>query len=156
MKKGLSKFDIYAIAIGSVGIGYFVYKQIQKNKGTQGEKKDVKKVEDDVTILKKQGQSPSYTEGSYNIFASQLLQAMAGYGTDEQQIYRVMAKMSKDIDFAKLVTAFGVRTLPCDPLRPFDNCGSGNLLELLSSELDDSEANYCNKILAKNGVKYRI
>lgn len=157
MKKGLSKFDIYAIAIGTAGVGYFVYRQIQKSKGAKDEKKDVKKVEDDVAILKKKGQSPSYTEGSYNILASQILQACAGYGTDEQQIYRVMDKMKKDIDFAKLVTAFGRRTLPCDRLmRPFDNCGDGNLLELLSSELDDSEANYCNKILAKNGVTYRI
>jgi len=56
MKKGLSKFDIYAIAIGTAGIGYFVYRQIQKSKGTKDEKKDVKKVEDDVAILKKKGQ----------------------------------------------------------------------------------------------------
>jgi hypothetical protein len=157
MKKGLSKFDIYAIAIGTAGIGYFVYRQIQKNKENKGEKKDVKKVEDDITTLSKKGQKPSYTEGSYGIFASQILQACAGYGTDEEQIYRVMEKMKKDIDFAKLVSAFGRRTMPCDKLmRPFDNCGDGNLMEILSSELDDSEASKCNNILAKNGVTYRI
>ena len=157
MAKGLSKFDIYAISIGAIGLGFVAYRLITKAKNKALDEKDVKGVKSDLTKMLSSGQKLSHTEGSYNIFASKILQACAGYGTDEDAIYSVMTAMKKDVDFAKLIEVFGRRTIPCDSWsRPFDNCGDGNLIEMLTSELDPQEITKCNSILSKNGVKYRI
>lgn len=157
MANKLSKFDIYAISIGTIGVGYLAYKLITNTSKKIAENKDVNAVKSDLTKLASQGQKLSYTEGSYGIFASKILQACAGYGTDEEAIYSVFRAMKKDIDFAKLIEVFGRRTIPCDSWsRPFDNCGDGNMVELLTSELDSSEISQCNAILQKAGIKYRI
>lgn len=152
MKKGLSKFDIYAIAIGTVGIGFAVYKIIEKNKESAGAKKDVTGVKGDLNKMISSGQKLSWTEGSYGNFASQIYQACLGYATDEDAIYRVFRQIKKNVDMAKLIEVFGRRTLPCDWTRPLDNCGTFNLIELLTAELDDSEIKEVNKILTQNGV----
>lgn len=152
MKKGLSKFDIYAIAIGTVGVGFAIYKIIEKSKETAGAKKDVSSVKSDLNKMLSSGQRLSNTEGSYGNLASQIYQACLGYATDEDAIYRAFKQIKKNVDMAKLIEVFGRRTMPCDWTRPFDNCGTFNLIELLTSELSDSEIKEVNKILAQNGV----
>lgn len=152
MKNRLSKFDIYAIAIGTIGIGVAVYKIIEKSKETSGAKKDVGSVKGDLNKMLSSGQKLSWTEGSYGNFASQIYQACLGYATDEDAIYRVFRQIKKNVDMAKLIEVFGRRALPCDWTRPLDNCGTFNLIELLTAELDDSEIKEVNKILTQNGV----
>jgi hypothetical protein len=145
------------IAGVGIGVGYLIYRGIKKSIDNTGEKQDVKDVTSDIKTFQKQGQTLSHTEGSYSSFASQILQACGGYGTDEESIYRVFRQIKKNIDYAKLFSTFGVRTIPCDMFsRPFDNCGKGNLVEILTSELDDKEINKINDILKSNGVTYRL
>jgi len=152
MKKGLTRFDIYAIAIGTVGIGYAVYKIIEKSKESAGAKKDITGVKGDLNKMISSGQKLSLTEGAYGNLASQIYQACLGYTTDEPAIYRAFRQIKKNVDMAKLIEVFGRRTMPCEWYKPFDNCGTFNLIEMLTSELDESEIKEVNKILTQNGV----
>jgi len=95
---------------------------------------------------------PTYANSQYPGFANQMYAARHGnnvFGTDEDTIYRVLAQMKNNLDFAKLVEAFGKRRLSF-------SLTQGDLIAFLSDELSDSEVAACNSILAGNGIKYRV
>lgn len=82
---------------------------------------------------------PSYPDSYYATFADQLYAAMDGWGTDEESIYNVMYKIKNDVDYMKLVEAFGVRD-------------SESLSEWISGDCNTKEINEINSILKNNGV----
>lgn len=103
----------------------------------------------DIDTLTNQGMKPTYTDGVYMNLADSIESACDGIGTDEQVIYQVMSKMKNDLDVAKLIAAYGKRRLEYTLVW-------GTLSYTLTDELDQSELNQVNSILAKNGIKYKF
>jgi hypothetical protein len=93
------------------------------------------------------GQSPSYQNTQYQIFADSLSAAMAYWGpvnTDEKAIKNVFSKMNNNADVLKLIAAFGIR----------DDWG---LSKWLTYELDDDEKEkYVNQVLRSKGITYQF
>jgi len=55
------------------------------------------------------GQTPSYQNTQYQIFADSLYAAMKGWGTDEETCKQVMLQMNNNADILKLISIFGIR-----------------------------------------------
>lgn len=96
------------------------------------------------------GQIPSYSNTTYNQLADRIEAAgKSGYGTDEEAIYSVFRLLKKDIDYLKLVQAFGTRRLEFSTIY-------ANLGGFLSSELSASEIDKVNQIMESKGLTARI
>jgi hypothetical protein len=93
------------------------------------------------------GQTPSYQNTQYQIFADSLSAAMAYWGpvnTDEKAIKNVFSQMNNNADVLKLISAFGVR----------DDWG---LSKWLTYELDDDEKEKnVNSVLRSKGITYQF
>lgn len=137
-----------------IGIGAFALYRIGKGvaKGLQPKPPTTEKeVKDEIRKMESTLRA-TYADSQYPGFADQLYAARHGnnvFGTDEDTIYRVLAQMKNNLDFAKLVQAFGKRRLSF-------SFTQGDLIAFLSDELSDSEVAACNSILAGNGITYRI
>ncbi len=115
--------------------------------------------------LASQGIRPTYYDSQYELWASQLQEAMAGCGTDEDMILGVMGKMRNDADVLKLVKTFDVRYYrPCAGTQPISytmylldsETFGGGLGEWFGYDLSSGDVSDINEILAGNGVKYRF
>ena len=88
--------------------------------------------------------------GNYTQFADQIYAAvLTVFGTDEAAIYSVFNKMQNNLDVAQLIKAFGKRRLEF----------STTMAELgahLTEDLDTSELNKLNSILAAKNITYRF
>ena len=141
---------VVAAVIG--GVVYVIYKA---TKG-KGDSTSLPNVDGDIPALKKAGQLASYSQGQYDMYANKLKQAFYSYGTDEAAVYAVFTAMNNDLDVANLIKAFGIWKVEGSVWRPLDTRGDGDLSTWMSSELDSSEINYVNTILAKKGIKYKF
>jgi hypothetical protein len=74
MKKGLSKFDIYAIAIGTAGVGYLTYRIIKKTKENRASKKSKQEQEAEYKQFSSK-EKVSYTATSYQNMAKLIFNA---------------------------------------------------------------------------------
>jgi hypothetical protein len=119
----------------AIYFGSKLFKKLKTNKDLQAANKDINELE--------KNQKQNYSDGQYSIWAQQLFVAMSGLGTDENAIYRVFGYMVNDLDVAKLIRAFGVKD-------------DESLGEWLAGDLDSSEIEKVNKILATKNIKYRF
>jgi hypothetical protein len=85
----------------------------------------------------------NYTDVQYQAFASKLYMAMKGIGTDEEAIYSVMQQMKSRSDLMRVIAVFGVK----DDM---------TLNEWMSDELNASEIQKVNTLLASNGILYNF
>lgn len=81
------------------------------------------------------------TQEQFNSFASKLYHAMKGLGTREQDIFDVFEQMQSRSDVLQLIKTFGIKD-------------GDNLKAWLYDDLNSSEINKINQILATNGVNY--
>lgn len=130
-----------------IGVGaYAIYKVGQ----ALGKKLTLSNADKDIKEAQKAGESASYSAATYSQLADKIYSAvMYTWGTDEQAIYDVFNLMKNNIDVANLIKAFGKRRLEF----------STQDLELgahLSNDLDSSEINKVNSILASKGITYRF
>ena len=88
--------------------------------------------------------------------ATDLFEAMDGYGTDYNTIFSNFQKIKTDADFDNLVTAFGTRTINSGTGNIFVDDFKGDLSACLVDELDSTELAQINEILAKNAVNRHI
>jgi hypothetical protein len=97
---------------------------------------------------------PTKPENWYTVKADALELAMFDAGTDEAIIYSTFQDLENNADFDSLFNAFGVRTYTGDWLpTPWM---SGNLVQWLNYELDESERERVNEIMAGNGLTMSI
>jgi len=139
------------IGVGALGAAYLIYKSVSKkvgNGGTSDSKLPSNLNQDLVTATKASPLSYSLTQ--YDTWAAQLKQAMIGWGTDNEAIYRVFRYMKNNADVLQLIKAFGVWKVEAKygiPL-PFETTGTGTLAEALVDDLSSSEIDIVNGILA--------
>lgn len=87
------------------------------------------------------GGTLSYSNSEYNSMASRIYAAVKGPGTDEETIYAQFNKLKTKADLLKLIAAFGTK----DEM---------TLSEWLADDLNNSEINKVNEILANAGIDY--
>ena len=96
------------------------------------------------------GQQPSYTDTSYNNLADRIESAVKSHiFTDKDGIFDVFKLLKKDVDFLKLIKAFGQRRMQF-------TLAYGDLGAFLGSVLNSDDMNQVNSIMAANGLKSRI
>lgn len=78
----------------------------------------------------------TFTEAEYKSFADILFQAFDGWGTTEENVYRVLRKMKTKSDWYKLIDTYGI-----------DKDNEMTLVERLVDEMDSSEISEVNSIL---------
>lgn len=114
------------------------------------EKKQAAEVKTDVETLQKEGIRQTYPNTTYSQFADALDSAMtSGFGTDEKAIYSTFNKLVNDVDYVKLVEAFGYRRMEF-------SYKYGNLSAWLRADLDQSEIDEINRIMRLRGLTVRI
>jgi hypothetical protein len=88
--------------------------------------------------------------------ATEIFNAMDGYGTDESAIVAAFNKVKSDADFDALVRAFGVRTISSGSGNIFVSDFTGDLSECLNDELSSYWIDDINSSLQKKGVTKTI
>jgi hypothetical protein len=91
-----------------------------------------------------------------NKIATDLFDAMDGYGTDEDTINSSFEKIKTDADFDAVVKAFGTRTISSGRGNIFQGDYNGDLIGALKSELSSTEIEELNSILQKNKINRTI
>lgn len=157
------------IAVGGVAIigifGFKIYQDIKRKKDLKQAGQSADEANTELQNLNKQGIKPTITTTQATNFASSLVQAMNGCGTDENMINSVFSKMKNDADVYLLIKQFGVRYYtPCPASNPVsytkylfdDKAFGGDLASWLSYDLTSSEISKINSILSNNKIKYQF
>jgi hypothetical protein len=136
------------ILLAGAGIGSIViFRQIGKLTGFIRQTTQNVQTQSELNQWQNVGQTPSYQNTQYLIFADSLSAAMAYWGpvnTDEEAIRNVFKKMNNNADVLKLIAAFGIR----------DDWG---LSKWLTYELDDdAKEKYVNSVLRSKGITYQF
>jgi hypothetical protein len=133
------------ILLAGTGIGAIViFRQIGKLTGFIRQTAQNVQTQGELNQWQNVGQTPSYQNTQYQIFADALLTAMQGFGTDEDAVKDVMNKMNNNADILKLIQVFGIR----------DGYGlSAWITDDFSAE--DKEKNV-NSVLRSKGITYQF
>jgi len=125
-------------------IAYFIYDTFFKEKSESEEFSD---------SIKPQS-SLSYPIYAYKEMVTKLLNAMHGYGTEEQPIYEVFRSIKNDNDARQLKKEFGMRPYTGDFVGSFGLLLNDEvpLSTWLDNELTQSEKDEVKRILKSNGV----
>ena len=110
-------------------------------------------VTSDLDKLQKQGIRPSYADSQYKIWADALTAAYSGWGTANDQ--SVWDAMKNDADVLKLITAFGIRTIPSGTLNPAPDF-TGSLPAVVRDEHNFLGLSAINFTLKVKNIKYRF
>lgn len=97
----------------------------------------------------------TYPDSQFYAWANRLEQAMFDVGTDEDAIIDVFTAIRNNADFVKLKQAFGVRNYTGGFVPGFLS-DDLSLDGWLAQELDSSEINELNSMLARKGITYRF
>ena len=97
----------------------------------------------------------TYPDSQFYAWANRLEQAMFDVGTDEDAIIDVFTAIRNNADFVKLKQAFGVRNYTGGFVPGFLS-DDLSLDGWLAQELDSSEINELNSLLARKGITYRF
>lgn len=158
MKKGLSKFDIYAIAIGTAGVGYLVYRIAKKSKETAQARKTQAQQEAEYKNFATK-ERPTMTATSYQNLAKRIYNAYdQNYGVynslfdsvNEKEIYAVFNQLKNNLDYLELKKAFGTRPVPTAFVRLLTD--PVDLETWLQSALSEKERSQVNTILRSKGI----
>ena len=142
MKKQLKAFDEASlttkiiIVIVIIIVIYFTVKFLEQSKSVITDKAEE-------LALGSQGIKATYSNSEYDSFASTLETAMAGLGTDEQQIFTVFSSLRNDVDFIKLNQSFGIRE-------------GSNMSAWLKGDLSTTDITTINSQLEMSGITKRI
>lgn len=162
MKKGLSKFDIYAIAIGTAGVGYLTYRIIKKTKENSAKKKSKQEQEAEYRQFSSK-EKVSYTATSYQNMAKRIFNAYEqNFGVynsffdavNEKEIYAVFGLLKNNLDYLEMRKAFGVKPLPTAFLGKLTD--PVDLESWLTNALSTSERAQLNKIMKSKNIVIEI
>ncbi len=158
MKLGLPSGETTNKIIKGVAIAggiFVVYKVLDHFVFSKEDNITKKEVTDDIKKLEKQGITLSYALSQYEIWASQILQALntVVFMENEEAIIRILGYMKNDADILQLIKAFGKRELDGGL---FMNKGSGTLPEVIAFALDEDEIKVVNLGFQRRGLKYRF
>ena len=161
------------ILVGTFGtvafIGWKVYKGIQQAVDKSKANKSIADVKSERLVEESKGIGGSFSDSQYQGFASALQNQFAGCdfstvvpffpGKDltysGRVLYNILNTFKNNVDFLKLVEAWGIRT--------YDACGIGtgdvvnvNLYAAVSDELGNDEVVEINKLLSSKGITYQF
>jgi hypothetical protein len=158
-----------AVIVGGVAItGYLlikIYNSIKANADKRDSLEFSKNAQSELNSLKMRGIKPSYSATQYQGFASKLVIALDGCGSDEEAVFGVFENMNNKADVLNLISAFGVRYYqPCAATSPIaygrwvidSKTYGGNLSSWLSYDLTQSELKKINAILTTKGIDYKF
>ena len=132
------------ILLAGAGIGSIVlFRQIGKLTGFIRQTSQNVQTQGELNQWQNVGQTPSYQNTQYEIFADALLTAMKGWGTDEDAVKDVMQKMNNNADILKLIQVFGIR----------DGYGLSAWITDDFSVADKDK--YINQVLRSKGITYQ-
>ena len=133
------------ILLAGAGIGSIVlFRQIGKLTGFIRQTSQNVQTQGELNQWQNVGQTPSYQNTQYEIFADALLTAMKGWGTDEDAVKDVMQKMNNNADILKLIQVFGIR----------DGYGLSAWITDDFSVKDKDK--YINQVLRSKGITYQF
>lgn len=172
--EGFKTLPLWAKGVISVGVtGVTVYAGIKIYQGikiaiTKGKaQKSIANVGKERSTLEQQGQSATYADSQYKGWASDIETQFSGCdfstpmpifpGLDlsysGQKLYNILNGFKNNVDFLKLVEAWGIRT--------YDACGIGtgdvtnvNLYGAVSDELNNGEIEIINDLLKSKAITY--
>lgn len=157
------------VAVGGVLIvgvfGYKIYQDLKNRSSIKQAGQSADEAETELKNLSFRGIKPTITISQASTFASSLVQAMNGCGTDENMINGIFSKLKNDADIYLLIKQFGVRYYtPCPASNPIsygkfllnEKSFGGDLGTWLSYDLTASEIKKINTILTKNKIKYQF
>lgn len=161
------------IVVGGAAVvgftGWKVYKGVQGLADKAKANKSIKDVAGDLKSMQDSGQQQSFPESQYAGYASQIETQFAGCdfsaavpffpGKDltysGRALYNILDGFKNNVDFLKLVNAWGVRT--------YDACGLGtgdvknvSLYGAVSDELSTDEIQIINDLLASKNISYKF
>ena len=147
---GVGLFTVVSIIYGGSTIDWF------KNVKSRREDKNENKAEQEELSDKiKQGQTQSFANSQYLMYAQSLKVAFDGWGTSTSSVMSIFSKMKNDTDVLKLITAYGTRTISSGRFSTEPDL-KGTLAEAITSELSASEISKINGILSKANIKYQF
>lgn len=125
-------------------IAFFIYDTFFKEKSDS----------DKFTELFKPQVGLSYPEWAYKEMVTKLLNAMHGYGTEEEPIYEVFRTLKNNEDARQLKKEFGMRPYTGDFVGSFGLLLNDELplSTWLDNELTQEEKDKVKRILKNNGV----
>ena len=172
---------VVVIAGAGVGIfaGFKIYKAIKQAQQDKGKKQESTAWNKEFDKLNNNpATKATLSKVQLTTMANQMHQAMEGLGTDEDTIFRLLAQIKNNTDWVGLNAAYGIREIKSGLF--YESAFKGTLSSALSNELSDTpfnpayfatgggilgfynivkgdtEISVANKILAKNGVAYKI
>lgn len=147
------------VVVGSVVLAYVVVRKIGKaisgvkdNQGSRQEDRLWNQVFDDLNTSA--STKPTLSKEQMVAYANKIEEAVSGLGTNWGAVESVIKALKNDADYAGLSAAYGRRTVE-GPWMWSDDF-TGTLSQTLSWDMDSSEINELNEILAKKGIKYRL
>jgi hypothetical protein len=133
------------------GIGFFVYKKLQKIGENKEDREEAKESENQLEQLGNQGINPTFSEAEAQSKTNTLVAAANDcdpWGQGAQQIMQVIYSIKNKADWYLLSSKFGVRT--------WDDCPygseSGSISVLFVEELDSSQMQEVRRHLGQFGI----
>lgn len=155
------------IVVGGLAAIYFgitaTLKRIKDAQRGKEARATLEKTEEEIKVLEKQVK-PTYPDSQYNAWADSLAKQFSGCDWEDgwgwsgsgAKLYNICYRMENDLDFAKLVSAYGTRSYDQCGFYPFSGDFKGNLTQSVSDELKESEITEINKLLSRRGIRYRF
>ncbi len=134
--KEIPGLEIGIFALVVLSLAYFLGSRTGKAAAVSVGDKDIK------------AGSLSYDLSQYKVLADRILEAVEGYGSDEEAIYTVFRKMRTTSDVLQLSKSFGSRGAWYS--------GKSSLAAWLAGDLNNAEIAEVNKILASNFIAFQF
>ena len=170
------------IAVGGLAAAYFAItatlKRIKKAEENKKNREIIEKVDDDIKVLQQKGMTLTYNNSQYNLWADTIAKTFSGCDWEQPlfptgmtvwipigftgwsgsgaKLANIMLKIKNDLDFAKLVSAYGVRTYDQCGFQPFAGDFTGSLPSAVADELSEGEISTINNYLKSQGITYRF
>jgi hypothetical protein len=159
------------VIVGGLAISYIVvstiYKTIKSVPDAIKEQQKRNQMDADLKRRINQGQDPSYDESQYNILADEALVAFNNFRLDIipcptsfgifcqsgsfRQIRPIIQQLKSDVDYLKLVQAFGKKTAS-----KWFGDQTKSLPEFVRYQLNHYEIESLNEIMSDNGLTYQF
>ncbi len=148
---------MYLIGIGVLGISaYGIYQFVKDAKGKSADKEEANTVVDEVKHLENQGIIPSYPDSQYKSWANIILNALNATGgcfADPITVSSIIGKTKNDVDWLKLVNAFGIKEITGCGFVSNRQC---TLQQGMNWKLERPTINILNNFFQNRGSKYRL
>ncbi len=143
----LAVAGILAVAASAYGI----YRWNKNRIADAGAKAETGNIDKEAADLQRKGIKLTRPQSQIDSIANSFFVAMNGIGSDSTAIYAAASQIRNQADLLAVKKAYGIRELSSGSFNPVPNF-RGTLSQALAEELDSSERNALNLMLAKKGV----